>query len=245
MPSVNPYLRPYQPAMGQPQTPVNNPFAGFAQNPYTSSSISDTFWGNYQAGQTAADKAKAEREIGYKKLEDQIGVATNPQLIKDYYSQVLGQLGSNAATQAARSRSSAAATFAQRGTANPSAAISAVGNQAMAPYQATQSQSAISQADALAKIETKKFELMYLVNRARQGDANAIAQLELEKARLAAAQEAGEAGWADYFGIALDVGAAILSGGATIPLSVGKYATKGSGSNVSPEYVNRPFSLQG
>ena len=228
MPSVNPYLRPYQTAIGQTQTPSYNPFAqnngslGYMQNQFDS--MSGQFWANYQAGQTAAEKAKTEREIGYGKLENQIGVATNPQLIKDYYSQVLGQLGQNAATQAARARSSAAATFAQRGTANPSAAISAVGNQAMAPYQATQGQAVISQADALAKIETKKFELMYLVDRARNGDANAIAQLELERQRLAAAQEAGEAGWADYFGIALDVGAAILSGGATVPLSVARRA---------------------
>lgn len=162
------------------------------------SSMSDAFWANYQAGQTAADKAKAEREIGYGKLEEQIGVATNPQLIKDYYSQVMGQLGQNAATQAARARSSAAATFAQRGIAGPSAAISAVGNQAMAPYQATQGQAAISQSDALAKIETKKFEMMYLVNRARQGDANAIAQLEIERQKLQAAIESGEAGIWDY-----------------------------------------------
>ena len=119
----------------------------------------------------------------FSSLQSQAQQAFDPASVNAIFNSLSGRLGQLGATEAARSRSTAASLFG--GRANPSAAILGAGNQAQAPFQAAQGQSEANRAQALQNALQNLLGFNTQLNRYQQQDISDAERLALAREQLA------------------------------------------------------------
>lgn len=176
--------------------------------------------------------------------------AYDPAAIAKIFANAYGQMGRSQGGAVANAQRTAAQHGASQSLLNPGAFIMGAGQQARAPY--AEALSNLGQAESQAQMAGQKglMETMYLLNRAKQGDKQAEAelelrrqQLELQRQQLQAQIDSQEAGFFDYLGAAAPIiGSLIAPGiGTAIGAGVGGGLSSGSGYRFGGDFTKLPW----
>jgi hypothetical protein len=143
---------------------------------------------------------QATADEGFNNILSQGQKAYDPTNIAQYYNMAQGNLNRQAGNTGAYIGRQAGAH--STNMLNPSSFILGNISKSQEPYAEAGQQLQAKGAQAQQKGAADLTNLMYLINRAKQGDTDAAAELEYKYAALKAQQDANEAGFFDYAGIA-------------------------------------------
>lgn len=175
----------------------------------------------------ASQRQQATANQGYEQIMNQAQNAFNPAMIQKYYDIAGRNLNQSAANMGAYVGRQAGAH--STNMLNPSSFILNQITQSQAPYVQQQGNLAVASAGAEQTGAEGLTNLMYLLQRAKQGDAQAANQLQLQYAQLAERQNEfqqqmnqQQAGFGDYLLGALGLGGSFLGSATGSRLLFGK-----------------------
>jgi hypothetical protein len=171
---------------------------------------------------------QSNNNVGYDQIMSQAQNAYNPQNIQKYYDIAQGNINRNAANTGAYVGRQAGAH--STNMLNPSSFILGSIGKSQEPYAAQTGQLQATGAAAQQTGAEGLTNMMYTLNRAKQGDINAANALQMQFMAMQQQQEqfkekmeSEEAGFFDYAGLAAKIAATIFTGGAAAPtLLMGK-----------------------
>jgi len=177
-----------------------------------------------------------QRTTQFGKLEGLAADAYDPKRIDNIFNIVADNIRKAQGASAGTAGSIAGAHTAQSGTLNPLQTILAARSNASQPYQRALGQAELGRGKAQNDRGKGYFDLMFLIDRARQGDQQAAAELALRQRALEAGIEQGEAGWEDYLGPVIQagaqIGAAVISSDRRVKKNIVRVGQSPSGINV-------------
>jgi hypothetical protein len=147
--------------------------------------------------------ASSGTPFDFSQIYEQANKTYSPSAISSYFDTARG--GLNRAAANAGSLASRTAGANSTNMLNPSGFIMSQLSQSQAPYAAQQGNLAVSQAGAIQSGQEKLTNLLYMINRAKQGDQDAAQQLKLaydtgaeQRRQFESNQDANSAGIWDY-----------------------------------------------
>jgi hypothetical protein len=152
-----------------------------------------------KAGVNYQNSLTEQNNLGLSNILAQGQKAYDPANIAQYYNMAQGNLNRQAGNTGAYIGRQAGAQATNM--LNPSSFILGNISKSQEPYAEAGQQLQASGAQAQQTGAADLTNLMYLINRAKQGDTQAAAELEYKYAALKAQQDANEAGVEDYLGL--------------------------------------------
>jgi len=134
--------------------------------------------------QSRQQLAQTNQQRGYDYLRDLIAKATDPTRLNQAYNVAGGNLSARQGQAVGGAQATMAAQAASRGLLNPSGAITGAGSRAAQPYADAFGQLEQGRADATRGLDKQAFDLNFLLERAIQGDKQALEELLLRRSQL-------------------------------------------------------------
>jgi hypothetical protein len=163
-----------------------------------------------QNQQSAYETQNTQQGQQFADIYNQALKAYDPASIAKIYANAYGQLGKNQGSSVANAQRTAGMQAASGSLANPGAFVLGAGANARQPYANAFAE--LGQQESQAQLSGQKgiMDTMALLNRYKQGDQTALAeldlrrqQLELQRQQLQAQIDASQADFGDYAGMAI------------------------------------------